>query len=153
MIYFILLFTCPVALNVNVVNSTRMCIRSHTDGVCSSFTFPTFDVPYSKVCGRARGYLYRSPDGFRKYTSFEGYPDVEGLIITHGSPRNTFGPLPQECLKTTTIVQPVPVLPLILASIHLQLSEKTTSASLGTVGHLNADGTLPIGAYTLHLAL
>ena len=88
MIYFILLFTCPVALNVNVVNTTRMCTRSHTDGGCSSFTFPTFDVPYSKVCRRARGYQYASPDGFRKYTSFEGYPNVEGLIITHGSPRN-----------------------------------------------------------------
>ena len=69
------------------------------------------------------------------------------------APETTFGPLPQECLKTTTIVQPAPVLPPILASIHLQLSEKTTSASLGTVGHLNANGILPIGAYTLHFSI
>ena len=80
--------TCPEGFNVTVVNSTRMCTRSHTDGGCSSFTFPTFGVPYTKVCGRARGYQYRSPDGFRKFIPFEGYPNVEGLIITHGTPRN-----------------------------------------------------------------
>ena len=80
--------TCPDGFNVIVDSSTRMCTGSHTDGGCSSFTFPTFGVPYTKVCGRARGYQYRSPDGFYKFTPFEGYPDVEGLIITHGSPRN-----------------------------------------------------------------
>ena len=80
--------TCPEGFDVTVVSSTRMCTLSHTDGGCSSVTFPTFDVPYSKVCGRAHGYQYASPDGFRKYTSFEGYPYVEGLTITHGSPQN-----------------------------------------------------------------
>ena len=80
--------TCPNGLDVTVVNSTRMCTRSHTVLNCSSVTFPTFNVPYSKVCGRARGYQFASPDGFYKFTPFEGYPDVEGLIITHGSPRN-----------------------------------------------------------------
>ena len=45
--------TCPEGLDATVVNSTRMCTRSHTHGGRSSFTFPTFDVPYSKVCGRA----------------------------------------------------------------------------------------------------
>ena len=80
--------SCPQGLNYTVVSSTRMCTRSHTDGGCSSFTFPTFDVPYSKICGRARGYQYNSPDAFYKFTPFEGYPNVDGLIITHGSPRN-----------------------------------------------------------------
>ena len=76
------------ATYIDVTNENNTCPDSHTDGGCSSFTFPTFGVPYTKVCGRARGYQYRSPDGFYKFTPFEGYPDVEGLIITHGSPRN-----------------------------------------------------------------
>ena len=80
--------TCPDGLDVTVESSTRMCTRSHTDGGCSSFTFPTFGVPYSKVCGRARGYQYASPDGFSATNALQGYPDVDGLIITHGSPQN-----------------------------------------------------------------
>ena len=79
--------TCPDGFNVIVDSSTRMCTRSNTDGGCSSFTFPTFGVPYTKVCGRARGYQYRSPDGFHT-SNTQGYPNVEGLIITHGSPQN-----------------------------------------------------------------
>ena len=80
--------TCRDGLNVTVVNSTCMCSRSHTDGGCSSFTFPTFDVPYSKVCGRACGCQYASPDGFSTTKALQGYPDVDGLILTHGSPQN-----------------------------------------------------------------
>ena len=79
---------CPKGLNVTVVGSTRMCTRSHTDGGCSSVTFPTFNVSYSKVCGCARGYQFATPDGFSTSNTLQGYPDVEGLIITHGSPRN-----------------------------------------------------------------
>ena len=110
--------TCPEGLDVTVVNSTRMCTRSHTDGGCSSFTFPTFDVPYTKVCGRARGYQYASPDGFSASNTLQGYPNIEGLVITHGRPRSHIWSL--SCLKTTTILQHVPVLPLILASLHLR---------------------------------
>ncbi len=79
---------CPDGLNVTVVNSRRMCTRSNTGGGCSSVTFPTFNVPYSKVCGRARGYQFATPDGFSTSNTLQGYPDVDGLIITHGSPRN-----------------------------------------------------------------
>ena len=99
------------------------------------------------------GDQYASPDGFRKYTSFEGYPNVEGLIITHGSPRNHIWSFATGVSKNYNHRATCPCSPPILASIHLQLSEKTTSASLGTVGHLDADGTLPIGAYTLHFSI
>ncbi len=78
--------TCPDGLDINVESSRRMCTRSNTDLGCSSFTFPTFNVPYSKVCGRAREYQYASPDGFYTSRALPEYPDVEGLIITHGSP-------------------------------------------------------------------
>ena len=49
--------TCPQGLTYTVASSTRMCTRSHTDYInCSSVTFPTHGVPYTKVCGRTRGY-------------------------------------------------------------------------------------------------
>ena len=51
--------TCPQGLTYSIFNSTRMCTRSHIGSVsCSSVTFPTHGVPYTKVCGRARGYQY-----------------------------------------------------------------------------------------------
>ena len=46
--------TCPQGLNYTVDSSTRMCTHSHTGfSHCSSVTFPTHGVPYTRVCGRA----------------------------------------------------------------------------------------------------
>ena len=84
--------TCPQGLNYTVVNSTRMCTRSHTDYInCSSVTFPTHGVPYTKVCGRAHGYQYTGTEGFFKYhnrrQSSLNDAYVSGLSVTSGSPR------------------------------------------------------------------
>ena len=85
--------TCPQGLNHTVASSTRMCTRSHTGSIsCSSVTFPTHGVPYTKVCGRAHGYQFFSASAFHTYT----YDDqttldssyVSGLSVTYGSPRN-----------------------------------------------------------------
>ena len=133
---------CPKGLNVTVVGSTRMCTRSHTDGGCSSVTFPTFNVSYSKVCGRARGYQFATPDGFSTSNALQGYPDVEGLIITHGSPRNHIWSFAAAQSKDFNYLTNCPCSSPILAMLHLLLSEKTTSASLGTVEQWYTDGTL-----------
>ena len=69
-----------------------MCIRSHTDYInCSSVTFPTHGVLYTKVCGRARGYQYYSTLAFANYhyrsqTLDSAY--VSGLSVTYDSPRS-----------------------------------------------------------------
>ena len=85
--------TCPQGLTYTVVNSTRMCTRSHTGwNSCSSLTFPTHGVPYTKVCGRARGYQYYLTPAFYNYhyvsqtTVDSAY--VSGLSVTYGSPRS-----------------------------------------------------------------
>ena len=78
--------TCPEGLDVTVQASTRMCTRSHTGVGCSSVTFPTFDLPYTKVCGRARGYQYASPDAFDRSFSDASY--IDGLLVTHGNSEN-----------------------------------------------------------------
>ena len=44
--------TCPQGLTYTVVSSTRMCTRSHTGSYsCSSVTFPTHGVPYTRSQG------------------------------------------------------------------------------------------------------
>ena len=85
--------TCPQGLNYTVVDTTRMCTRSHTIKVgCSSVIFPTHGVRYTKVCGRARGYQYYAPPTFYNFhysgqtTLDSAY--VSGLSVTYGSPRS-----------------------------------------------------------------
>ena len=101
--------TCPQGLTYTVKSSTRMCTRSHTGSFsCSSVTFPTHVVPYTKVCGRAQGYQYYATDGFSNYvyggqtTLDSAY--VSGLSVTYGSPRNhiwTFAAGPSKDNKWT----------------------------------------------------
>ena len=83
--------TCPQGLAYTNASSTRMCTRSHTNRVdCTSVTFPTHGVPYTKVCGRARGYQYWSTNAFYNYhnesrtTLDSAY--LSGLSVTYGSP-------------------------------------------------------------------
>ena len=84
--------TCPQGLTYTSVDSTRMCARSHCCyDRCSTVTFPANEVPYTKVCGRARGYQYSATSSFYGYhirsqnTLDSAY--VEGLSVTHGNPR------------------------------------------------------------------
>ena len=85
--------TCPQGLNYTVVNSTRMCTRSHTGYInWSSVTFPTHGVPYTKVCGRARGYQFYATIAFHSYHYYDqttlNSSYVSGLSVTYGSPRS-----------------------------------------------------------------
>ena len=85
--------TCPQGLTYTVKSSTRMCTRSHTGyPSCSSVTFQTHGVPYTKVCGRAQGYQYYDVSAFYNYhyrsqtTLDSAY--VSGLSVTYGSPQS-----------------------------------------------------------------
>ena len=79
---------CPENLKLSFMNPVRLCGRRRTDQGCDSVTFPTYGIQYQQVCGRVRGYQYRSPDAF--YTSFCRQPCtidnhyVDGISITHG---------------------------------------------------------------------
>ena len=80
--------TCPENLTYTVQSSTHMCRSSHTSAGCTSVTFPTHMTPYTKVCGRARGYQFYSPDGFDHGGRNIESNYVDGLSVTHGRPRN-----------------------------------------------------------------
>ena len=83
--------TCPQGLTYTVESSTRMCTSSHSSAGCTSVTFPTRGVSYTKVCGRAIAYQRGSNDGFHNYhsagqLSLNNY--VDGLSVTNGNPRS-----------------------------------------------------------------
>ena len=78
--------SCPVGLTYYTQSSTRICSTNISSGGCTSVNFPTFGVPFTKVCGRALGYQYAHTDAFESQTIDSYY--VEGLSVTHGTPRN-----------------------------------------------------------------
>ena len=76
-------YNCPTGLNLTSY-SKRTCGRSHTSPGCSSTTFSVGGLPYSRVCGRIRGYQFGATDAFRGSSrSIDSYY-VEGVSLTHG---------------------------------------------------------------------
>ena len=74
---------CPESLRL-ITNSNpqrRACARNTTRG-CTKLPFSTHVVQYTEVCGRVRGYQYRSTDGFGSF----GGIYTDGVTISHGSP-------------------------------------------------------------------
>ena len=80
---------CPRGFRLYNQNGVRACGRpaSSSGGCQSSVQFPTYGVPYSEVCGRVTGYQYYSPDAFRSPNVGINSHYVDGVSLTHGSPR------------------------------------------------------------------
>ena len=77
-------YNCPIGLNLTSY-SKRTCGQSLTTyGGCSSTTFSVGGLPYSRVCGRIRGYQFGATSAF--YTSGQSIDSyyVEGVSLTHG---------------------------------------------------------------------
>ena len=77
-------YNCPTGLNLTSY-SKRTCGVSHTTfGGCPS---TTFSLPYSRVCGRIRGYQFGSTVAYLGYIDrnqgIDGYY-VDGVSLTHG---------------------------------------------------------------------
>ena len=78
---------CPTELRLYNESGVRACGRQTTSiGSCDSVTFSTNGISYSQVCGRVIGYQYGHTDAFNIYYPIDSYY-VEGISITHGSPR------------------------------------------------------------------
>ena len=83
---------CPQNLQLSYTDQPiRLCGRGSVSRGCDSVIFTTYGVQYRQVCGRVRGYQYRSPDAFDVYACPQpctiDNPYVDGISITHGSPR------------------------------------------------------------------
>ena len=78
--------TCPSPLK-NITSPKRMCARSVSTDGCSSVTYPTCGIPYTRVCGWAVGYAYYAVKAFQPKTNGIDGVYVDGISITHGHPR------------------------------------------------------------------
>ena len=80
--------TCPQGLRI-LNTPLRMCGRNTTSAGCSSATFDSHGIPYTRVCGRIIGYQNGSTDAFGPYywnralTIDDTY--IDGVSLTHGS--------------------------------------------------------------------
>ena len=78
-------YNCPTGLNLTSY-SKRTCGRSHTTaGGCSSTTFNIGGLPYSRVCGRIRGYHFGAAGAFGHNISYIDSNYVDGVSLTHGA--------------------------------------------------------------------
>ena len=83
---------CPSGLEELVIEQKRLCQRP-SDKIpgCSSTNFLVHDIDYSKICGKVIGYQYFNTWGFgpNRFNT-DGIDGVylDGVSITHGSPRN-----------------------------------------------------------------
>ena len=76
---------CPVGLE-KVTSPKSLCRKTVTSG-CSSASFSTHGVPFSKVCGMVIGYQYYHVNAFGPYFNNQGRTIddlyVDGVSITH----------------------------------------------------------------------
>ena len=78
---------CPPAWRDRSASGVGVCGRP--DGSineCHSTFYSTSSQIYTRVCGRVIGYQFGYPDGFYSSTIDQYY--VDGVSITHGSPRS-----------------------------------------------------------------
>ena len=78
---------CPSDFTLHTDSNRRTCGVSPRSG-CSSVTFSGLGLQYSRVCGKIKAYQVGSTDSFsvpERPNIDRGY--VDGISITHGSPR------------------------------------------------------------------
>ena len=80
---------CPPGLVYNITEGRRLCRKPSLAPGCSSTTFVTLGTKYTKVCGKVIGYQYWGTNGFGPSRGTPGINQsyVDGVSITHGSPR------------------------------------------------------------------
>lgn len=87
---------CPAAWK-EITSPKRTCGRKNQTlrdrGGCSSVSFSTHGIPYSRIRGKIRGYQVATPDAFGLYipvpqSSYNiEYPYMDGVVLTRGSPK------------------------------------------------------------------
>ena len=78
---------CPDGLSLRTDGHLRTCQRNQIHSGCSTTSFSSSGVEYSRVCGRIRGYQWASPNAFY-YTSIYSSPKIEdnyvdGVVLTN----------------------------------------------------------------------
>ena len=82
---------CPSGLRQRNDSNNRTCVRDSDSPGCSSVTFSSATLEYSRVCGKIIAYQFGHTDAFADTgrgsdPSIDTYY-VDGVSLTHGSPR------------------------------------------------------------------
>ena len=77
---------CPTGLRSRPNSNIRTCARDSISGGCSSVTFFTRNIEFSRVCGKFRAYQFGETSAFSTSLSIDTHY-VDGISLTHGRPR------------------------------------------------------------------
>ena len=102
--------SCPSGLTLYTSGNTKACGRrsNAAAGSCDSTTFSSLGIKYSQVCGHVYGYQYNSPDAYAVHagkTNIQSRIDsayIDGVSITHGTPRKHIWSLMAGQMERTT---------------------------------------------------
>ena len=94
--------SCPSPWSASTYSGKATCFRSVTSSVCYGVTFNTHNIPYSQVCGKIIGYQLGGTLCFHGNESTIDSPYVDGVSVTHGSPRQHIWTLAAGYAEITT---------------------------------------------------
>ena len=79
---------CPTNWN-EYTSGIRTCKRKTNANACDSVFISAHNISYSEICGRVVGYQFGTPSAIQSYVNTKSIdqPYVDGISITHGSPR------------------------------------------------------------------
>jgi len=77
---------CPSVWQ-EITTPFRVCGRRSTRDGCEGLTYSTGSEQYDQVCGRIIGYQLSTPDAFRDSSRSIDSNYLDGVSVTHGSPR------------------------------------------------------------------
>ena len=78
---------CPSGLRQRNDSNIRTCTSNSNSEACSSVTLYTSNIHYSRVCGKIKAYQFGSTDAFDYNPDDIDSNYVDGVSLTHGSPR------------------------------------------------------------------
>ena len=83
---------CPSGLRERNDSNNRTCVRDSDSPGCSSVTFSSATLEYSRVCGKIIAYQVGTTDAFVVTNGHGSNPSlntfyVDGVSLTHGTPR------------------------------------------------------------------
>ena len=80
---------CPSGLRERNDSNNRTCVRDSDSPGCSSVTFSSATLEYSRACRKIIAYQYGTPDAFNTGASNTDINTfyIEGVSLTHGNPR------------------------------------------------------------------
>ena len=77
---------CPSGLRQRTDANRRTCAFDSNSAGCSSLTFSSATLGYSKVCGKIIAYQYGATEAFKDRGNIDTHY-VDGVSLTHGTPR------------------------------------------------------------------